>query len=245
MKLYLNNVGIIKDSEIQLDGLTVITGKNSSGKTTVGRALYSLICAGNNTVEAFEDARRRYVCSQLLEVERLLQIRRIARARFQNFNSRNGIEEALKVLATHRFMRFEDEELLGFLSYIRGAIRELTPDQYREYFLSSEKEDTRYTNSIIETVYNNISDAKVVTMIDSIKDSDVLRGMLPFLMNQLVVEAATQNGIAPALAFQGIKLFVDANLGAALESPNATNAEVIYSTDASDLIDAIEYIKTI
>lgn len=155
MKLYLNNVGIIKDSEIQLDGLTVITGKNSSGKTTVGRALYSLICAGNNTVEAFEDARRRYVCSQLLEVERLLQIRRITRMRFQNFNSRNGVEEALKILATHHFMRFEDEELLGFLSYLRGAIRELTPDQYREYFLSSEKEDTRYTNSIIETVYNN------------------------------------------------------------------------------------------
>ena len=97
----------------------------------------------------------------------------------------------------------------------------------------------------IETVYNNISDAKVVTMIDSIKDSDVLRGMLPFLMNQLVVEAATQNGIAPTLAFQGIKLFVDANLGAALESPNATNASVIYNTNASDLISAVEYIKTI
>ena len=67
MKLYLNNVGIIKDSEIQLDGLTVITGKNSSGKTTVGRALYSLICAGNNTVEAFEDARRRYVFSAIYD----------------------------------------------------------------------------------------------------------------------------------------------------------------------------------
>ena len=54
MKLYLNNVGIVKDSEVKLEGLTVITGKNSSGKTTVGKTIYSLISAGNNTVEAFE-----------------------------------------------------------------------------------------------------------------------------------------------------------------------------------------------
>ena len=50
MKLYLNNVGIVKDSEVKLEGLTVITGKNSSGKTTVGKTIYSLISAGNNTV---------------------------------------------------------------------------------------------------------------------------------------------------------------------------------------------------
>ena len=35
MKLYLNNVGIVKDSEVKLEGLTVITGKNSSGKRSV------------------------------------------------------------------------------------------------------------------------------------------------------------------------------------------------------------------
>lgn len=155
MKLFLDNVGIIKNSEISLEGLTVITGKNSSGKTTVGRALYSLISAGSNTVEAFENARRRYVCSQLLEIERLLQIRRIARIKLRDFNTRNGIEDALKVLATHRFVRFEQEELLDFLSYLRGVIRELTPNQYIEYFLVKENEDSRFVNSFIETVYNN------------------------------------------------------------------------------------------
>ena len=68
MKLYLNNVGIVKDSEVKLHGLTVITGKNSSGKTTVGKTIYSLISAGNNTVEAFDESRRLYICSQLNNV---------------------------------------------------------------------------------------------------------------------------------------------------------------------------------
>ena len=58
MELSLHNVGIIRDSRVNLDGLTVITGKNSSGKTTVGKVVYSLIAAGSNPVEAFEERRK-------------------------------------------------------------------------------------------------------------------------------------------------------------------------------------------
>lgn len=43
MQIKLENIGIVKDSTIALDGLTVITGKNNSGKTTVGKTLYALL----------------------------------------------------------------------------------------------------------------------------------------------------------------------------------------------------------
>lgn len=43
MKLKLNNIGIIKEAEIKIDGLTVIAGKNDSGKSTVGKVLFTLI----------------------------------------------------------------------------------------------------------------------------------------------------------------------------------------------------------
>ena len=43
MKIELKNIGIIKHSDIKLDGLTVITGHNNSGKTTVGKVIYSLV----------------------------------------------------------------------------------------------------------------------------------------------------------------------------------------------------------
>ncbi|MFI3163819.1 MAG: AAA family ATPase [Bacillota bacterium] len=45
MELYLDNIGIIKDSTIKLDGLTVITGENNSGKSTVGKALFGAVNA--------------------------------------------------------------------------------------------------------------------------------------------------------------------------------------------------------
>lgn len=48
MEIHLKNVGIVRDSTIKLDGLTIVAGKNNSGKTTVGKALYSLIDAVDN-----------------------------------------------------------------------------------------------------------------------------------------------------------------------------------------------------
>ena len=40
MKLVLQNIGLISHSEIMLDGITLIVGNNSTGKSTIGRALY-------------------------------------------------------------------------------------------------------------------------------------------------------------------------------------------------------------
>lgn len=41
MDVVLKNVGVVKSARIRLDGLAVITGYNDSGKSTVGKALYS------------------------------------------------------------------------------------------------------------------------------------------------------------------------------------------------------------
>lgn len=54
MKFTLKNIGLIKNSEIKLDGLTVITGRNNSGKTTVGKALYTCIEVASDIESRFE-----------------------------------------------------------------------------------------------------------------------------------------------------------------------------------------------
>jgi len=40
MELQLKNIGMIKEANVKLDGLTVIAGENDTGKSTVGKALY-------------------------------------------------------------------------------------------------------------------------------------------------------------------------------------------------------------
>lgn len=48
MKLIINNINKVKEAEINLNGLTVVAGPNSSGKSTIGKLMFSMIKAMSN-----------------------------------------------------------------------------------------------------------------------------------------------------------------------------------------------------
>ncbi|MEI0608696.1 ATP-binding protein [Brachyspira pilosicoli] len=48
MKLNIKNLGRIKEADIKIDGITVIAGENNTGKTTVGKVLFSCFNSFNN-----------------------------------------------------------------------------------------------------------------------------------------------------------------------------------------------------
>ena len=43
MKLYLENIGKISKTDIEIDGIAVIAGENNTGKSTVAKSLFSVI----------------------------------------------------------------------------------------------------------------------------------------------------------------------------------------------------------
>jgi AAA15 family ATPase/GTPase len=45
MKIELINIGLIGHSKVEIDGITVMAGENATGKSTVGKALYSMFNA--------------------------------------------------------------------------------------------------------------------------------------------------------------------------------------------------------
>lgn len=61
MKLILKNVGKLKDAEINIDGITVIAGKNNTGKSTVGKSLYCIFNSLYNVNQKIEDDRKEYI----------------------------------------------------------------------------------------------------------------------------------------------------------------------------------------
>ncbi|MCI8950729.1 MAG: ATP-binding protein [Lachnospiraceae bacterium] len=79
MQIKLKNIGIVKDSEIVLDGLTVITGKNNSGKSTVGKTLYSLLDGVCNLQAKAQSDKAYYIRKQLTKIENILEIFRFLR----------------------------------------------------------------------------------------------------------------------------------------------------------------------
>ena len=41
MELYLRNIGKIAEASVRIDGISVIAGENDTGKSTIGRVLFS------------------------------------------------------------------------------------------------------------------------------------------------------------------------------------------------------------
>ncbi len=74
MKVTLNNIGIIKDSVINIDGLTVITGDNNSGKSTIGKAVCSVINSTLNLREKNFSDKRLFTVSIVNDAIRYLDL---------------------------------------------------------------------------------------------------------------------------------------------------------------------------
>lgn len=77
MNIKLENIGIIKNSSIQLDGLTVITGQNNSGKTTVGKVIYSLVDSVSDLPSKAKIDRQMYIAKVLDDVQDNFEIFRL------------------------------------------------------------------------------------------------------------------------------------------------------------------------
>ncbi len=57
MKLRVSNFTRIKQAEIEIDGITVIAGENNTGKSTIGKILFSLFNSMNNLDEKIDGKR--------------------------------------------------------------------------------------------------------------------------------------------------------------------------------------------
>ena len=145
MQINLQNIGIVKDSSITINGLTVITGKNNSGKTTVGRTLYALIDAVSNIQQKATSDKNFYIQRQIEKVEDTLEVLRYLRLPiFENGMNAFSDYPALKTFLSrdyrHEMPRNEFEqfahrladELISFDVSKLDESKELK--EYQQYF---------------------------------------------------------------------------------------------------------------
>lgn len=72
MRLKLQNIGIIEEADINIDGITLIAGQNDSGKSTVGKVLYALIRGVNIDEERFNSSRNEFIRNRIRDIRNLL-----------------------------------------------------------------------------------------------------------------------------------------------------------------------------
>ncbi|CAA6823258.1 MAG: ABC transporter, ATP-binding protein [uncultured Sulfurovum sp.] len=72
MELQLKNIGMIKEANVKLDGLTVIAGENDTGKSTVGKVFYVLVKGMKLFVSEWKEKNAENLSTSLLAVYFLL-----------------------------------------------------------------------------------------------------------------------------------------------------------------------------
>ena len=68
MNLIIENVGTVKNADIKLNGLTIIAGENDTGKSTVGRLLFSIVKAINRYEQDLKENKSQII---LRKIEKL------------------------------------------------------------------------------------------------------------------------------------------------------------------------------
>ena len=68
IKVRLENIGILREADITLNGLTVISGLNNTGKSTVGKALFSLFHGVQAYKLDFPKARIKYLAKEFSDL---------------------------------------------------------------------------------------------------------------------------------------------------------------------------------
>lgn len=68
MNLKINNIGIIKQADIRLDGLTVIAGANDTGKSTVGKLMFSIVKAVSRYEQDLNESKEHNIKKMIKEM---------------------------------------------------------------------------------------------------------------------------------------------------------------------------------
>ncbi len=71
MKLKLHNILKIEDADIEIGGLTVLTGENNSGKSTIGKILFSILKAANNVRQVDKMKTVALIRTELISLKRM------------------------------------------------------------------------------------------------------------------------------------------------------------------------------
>lgn len=136
MQIRLENIGIVKDSIIALDGLTVVTGKNNSGKTTVGKTLYALLDAVCNLQQKAKNDRKYYIRKQLETVESTLEAFRYMYMRVRRTDSGLSIFNnypSLKIFLGRDYRReFSTEDIEKFAHDLAAELAAFDVEELNE-----------------------------------------------------------------------------------------------------------------
>lgn len=146
MKLKIKNFAKIKEADIIIDGITVIAGENNTGKSTVGKILFSLFNSLSNVDEKiFEERLKEIVSTNRAIIQNNLLDAEISR----NTVSRSALSISRRISARIR------EELEVSETISDEKLFEIVEKITRSWWISTENEKNDGLINTIEEIYKN------------------------------------------------------------------------------------------
>ena len=178
MKISLNNISKVKKADIEIKGITVIAGENNTGKSTVGKALWSIFNSFYNIKKELKIEREETILKKIMKEIDIDRIKDI-----------NFVRKVSRKLSSLNLPDKKEIEKILLESFRAFNIDNLVKDVYEilsledEYILKNHLENILLTefNGQINNLYNNeegkidlkIADKEIFIKIDSQKIKSV------------------------------------------------------------------------
>ncbi len=180
MELQLKNIGMIKEANINLDGLTVIAGENNTGKSTVGKLLFSIIKASSRYKEDLEENKETKIFS-IIE-KNYFQLRRKV-----DFSEKMELRE---LFYPPKFKKDIDDKPLKAIDTRLNLIKSQEKDSlFFEHNLSDKN------NEYLLDIKNNLLTLKKILSQEDNKQEAQKRAFQKVLMSEFKGKISNQNSI--------------------------------------------------
>ncbi|MDE6251338.1 MAG: AAA family ATPase [Lachnospiraceae bacterium] len=119
MQLKIKNVAKIKEAEVNIDGITVIAGENDTGKSTIGKLLFSIFNSMNNLDKKIEQEKEKKIYRI---IKYLLQSNYIQNPLINTGNSMS-LNSMSRRIAQYISELIQNNSIENFQNYIEGYIK--------------------------------------------------------------------------------------------------------------------------
>ena len=196
MKLHIENIGKLKSADVTLDGITVIAGKNNTGKSTVGKTLYCIFNSLYNIDEKIERDRKEYIADAVLyslgiKISSLLYTKKYKQLTILLDNIVNEIKnnhfDAVGKLLFNITSLYRDkpEDMLDYDDVIDNEIVENVINRVKEAIAISDKD---FYNLIANKVFNSEFSNQIINF-----NAETGRAILNIQQKDIIIEIGNKS----------------------------------------------------
>ena len=178
MRLEVQNFAKIKKADIKIDGITVIAGENNTGKSTVGKILYSIFNSVYNIADKVEASRKNEIISRCRSVAKNVLMQKEQEGNWgtsirQSRNVELALRELNRRLFNADFLLLNESELKNMFitvieKYGMQVENELADEFVEETFRTIEfvhrTEDYTIALELIERFFNSVFSKQIVNL---------------------------------------------------------------------------------